>query len=292
MNTLKKTILVTGANGQLGQSIKSIVGTFDRFKLIFTDSKSMNICDINKVRSIFQSNKIDYCINCAAYTKVDLAESEPLLATKVNKDGVENLVKVCNENDVILIHVSTDFVFDGESYTAYAETDVESPIGIYGSTKLEGEKVVSTLMDKYYIIRTSWLYSEFQNNFMKTMLRLGLEKDKLSIVYDQIGTPTYAVDLAKAIMYIIDSKREAYGTYHYSNLGVASWYDFAKAIFEISNIDIEVNPIKSILYPTPAKRPQFSVLNTEKIRKTFHLDIPYWRDSLTNVIIKSKNEKK
>lgn len=271
-------VLVIGSNGQLGQSIKSIASSYN-LTFVFSDRRVLDITNKENITTYFKNYQFDFCINCSAYTAVDKAESELELAKKINAIGVGYLAKTCKENQTTLIHISTDFVFNGESFIPYLEDDKAQPISVYGQTKLDGEKVIQQILDNYYIIRTSWLYSEFGNNFMKSMLKLSKSKKELSIVNDQIGTPTYAVDLAEAIIKIIQSKPK-YGIYHYSNLGVSSWYDFVKAIFEYSNIDIKINAIPTKDYPTPAKRPYFSILNKTKIQNNFNLKIPYWRESL------------
>lgn len=279
------TVLVTGKGGQLAQCIKSIAPKYIDLKLIFKSSSELNITNYESVNSVFNSSeKFDYCINCAAYTAVDNAETEINDATAVNVLGVKNLVDACLKHDVTLVHISTDFVFDGEKNTAYTENDQTNPAGIYGKTKLEGELVISEKLTNFFIIRTSWLYSEYGNNFMNTMLRISKGRNDISVVDDQIGTPTYAIDLAIVIFKIIQSKSTAFGVYHYSNEGVASWYDFACAIFDESKVSIGIKPIKSKDYPTPAKRPKFSVLDKTKLKKNIDTTIPHWRDSLKNAI--------
>lgn len=277
-------ILVTGSTGQLATCIKDVESKNSNVNVIYTDSKELDITNLTDVERFFKTQTIDYCINCAAYTAVDKAESELENAKKVNELGAKNLAISCNQNQTTLIHVSTDFVFDGRKSVAYTEEDATNPTGAYGLTKLNGELEVSNNVKEHFIIRTSWLYSEKGNNFMKTMIHLAKDRDQLNIVADQIGTPTYATDLASAIFRIITTKNTNYGIYHYSNEGVASWYDFAKAIFEESNIQIKVLPIKSEAYPTPAKRPHFSVLDKTKIKTNLQMEIPHWRDSLKTAI--------
>ncbi|EHQ25826.1 dTDP-4-dehydrorhamnose reductase [Mucilaginibacter paludis] len=280
-------IIVLGASGQLGQSLKFVTGENATGEFFFLAEEESNILDVNALTKAFATYNPNYCINCAAYTAVDKAEGDLDTARKVNRDGVENIAKLCKEFDTTLIHVSTDFVFDGNSPYPLSEMDTPNPINAYGITKLEGEVVISEYIDNYYILRTSWLYSEFGANFVKTMLKLAKEKSELNIISDQVGTPTYAIDLAQAIVAIINSdNKAAYGIYHYSNEGVASWYDFAKAIFDIAGIAISVFPIRTSQYPTPAKRPVFSVMDKGKIKDTFKLDIPYWRYSLQGCIAK------
>ncbi|MDT0554132.1 dTDP-4-dehydrorhamnose reductase [Urechidicola vernalis] len=279
-----KNVLVTGGNGQLGQCLKDLILNEDGIKFIFTDYKELDITNNVEVSRYFQKNKIDYCINCAAYTAVDLAESESETAIAVNVKGVQNLASACKNSGAILIHVSTDFVFDGTKNTPYREDNLTSPTSVYGSTKLEGEQVIQKTLKEHFIIRTSWLYSEYGNNFMKTMIRLGNERSELGVVNDQIGTPTYAKDLAQVILQIVKSDSDLYGIYHYSNDGVISWFDFAKSIFELENISVQLNGIPTKLYPTPAKRPKYSVLDKTKIKEMLKMNIPYWKDSLKQAL--------
>jgi dTDP-4-dehydrorhamnose reductase len=273
-------ILVTGGNGQLASCIKSIANNSEHYNFIYSNSKDLDISSENQVNVFFSNHKIDWCINCAAYTAVDKAETEFILAQKINSEGAKNLALACKKHEIKLIHISTDFVFDGSKNEPYTELDQPNPINIYGQTKLNGENEICSNLNSYFIIRTSWLYSEFGHNFMKTMLRLSSERDELNIVNDQIGTPTYAVDLATAILKIISLNSAKYGLYHYSNDGIATWYDFANAIFEINNISITTHPIPSTAFPTPAKRPKYSVLDKSKIKNTFDLEIPHWMQSL------------
>ena len=280
------TILVTGGNGQLASCIKDVEKQYDDLNIIYTDHLELDICELNQIQTFFKSNpQINYCINCAAYTAVDKAETEAEKAFEINATGAKNLAQVCNDHDAILIHVSTDFVFDGEKNEPYTETDAANPISVYGASKLQGEVEIQQALKEYFIIRTSWLYSEYGNNFMKTMLRLAETRDGISVVSDQIGTPTYAGDLAEIIIQIINTKTEKYGIYHYSNEGVASWFEFAKEIFKLTKNKIKVNPIPSIEYLTPAKRPKYSVLDKKKIIDVFKIDIPFWRESLKKVIL-------
>ena len=281
------TILVTGGNGQLASCIKDVEKQYDDLNIIYTDYLELDICDLDQVKSFFESNKqINYCINCAAYTAVDKAETEAEKVFEINATGAKNLAYVCNDHGAVLIHVSTDFVFDGEKNEPYTETDAANPISVYGASKLQGEVEIQQALKEHFIIRTSWLYSEYGNNFMKTMLRLAETRDGISVVSDQIGTPTYAGDLAEIIIQIINTKTEKYGIYHYSNEGVASWFEFAKEIFKLTKNKIKVNPIPSIEYLTPAKRPQFSVLDKAKIKTDLQIKIPFWGDSLEKVILK------
>jgi dTDP-4-dehydrorhamnose reductase len=282
-------VLVTGASGQLGQALQYIQPKHPDVQFIFASSADLDITNEEKVISFFESNEIDFCINTAAYTAVDKAESEIEKAHLVNVIGPGNLAKACKNSGVTLIHLSTDFVFDGTSKVPYLETDQTNPIGVYGQTKLEGEKEVMQHCEQYYIIRTSWVYSQFGNNFMKTMLRLAQDRDVLNVVNDQIGTPTNAVDLAESILQIIASDMKAptndnYGIYNFSNEGICSWFDFAKEIFRINSVSITVNPILTEAYPTPAKRPLFSVLDKSKIKAIFDINIKSWQESLLQTL--------
>lgn len=277
-------ILVFGASGQLGHCIKIVSDQRNINNAFFPEESLANILDINAIEVLFAKYHPTYCINCAAYTAVDRAEDDIETARKINKDGAANLAAICKKYGAILIHVSTDFVFEGNNPHLITENDVAKPVNIYGLTKLEGEQAITATIDKYYILRTSWLYSEYGNNFVKTMQKLGAERDELKVITDQVGTPTYGMDLAAAILHIIISGKQEYGIYHYSNEGVASWYDFAKAIFELSGINVNLLPIKTSDYVTRAVRPVFSVMDKTKIKSTFGLQIPYWRDSLAKCI--------
>jgi dTDP-4-dehydrorhamnose reductase len=284
-------ILVTGAYGQLGNEINCLTDKYPEWQFLFTDVDSLDITNENALEIWFQNNRPNYVVNCAAYTAVDKAETDVETANKVNALAPKLLGKFSKKFDARLIHISTDYVFDGEAFTPYSEETEVNPKSIYGETKLKGEQNCIKENSETIIIRTSWLYSSFGNNFVKTMLRLGSERGRLNVVYDQIGTPTYAADLAGAILEIIAIAEEipekfVPGIYHYSNEGVASWYDFAKAVFEISVVNCAVSPVRSVEYPTPAKRPNFSVLDKSKIKNTFGITILYWRDSLINCIQK------
>ncbi len=277
-------VLVVGGLGQLGQSIQFISSKYPEITFKYVDVDEMDITDEVQVQHKFQEIKPLYCINAAAYTAVDKAETDVEKAHAINVTGVENIAKACKQNNTVLLHVSTDFVFDGNQTTPYTENDAPNPLGVYGQTKLDGEKVIPTILSKHYIVRTAWLYSQFANNFMKTMIRLGQERDSLSVVNDQIGTPTHAVDLAEVLVAIIAknafSKDENYGLYHFSNEGECSWFDFAAKIFEVNHINIELTPIPTSAYPTPAKRPKYSVLDKTKIKKVFDVEMSKWEDSL------------
>jgi dTDP-4-dehydrorhamnose reductase len=273
-------ILVIGGVGQLGQCIQKVATERNITSIRFVDEFVGNILDMKVLEDLFIEEKPEFVINCAAYTAVDKAEDEVDLSRKINRDGAENVAKMCAKYGATLLHVSTDFVFEGNIPTLLNEEYPAEPISVYGLTKLEGEQAISALLPESYIVRTAWLYSEFANNFMKTMIKLGTERDSLGIIADQIGSPTYGVDLAGALLDIIASDKRAYGIYHYSNEGAISWYDFAQAIFELGNISVKVKPLKTSEYPTKAARPAFSVMDKTKIKNTFGIEISYWRDSL------------
>ncbi|WP_339882853.1 dTDP-4-dehydrorhamnose reductase [Polaribacter vadi] len=284
-------ILVTGSNGQLGSEIKDLANNYQGFTFIFKDLPELNICNFDQLQNSIVENKINAVINCAAYTSVDKAEEDQEIARKVNSEGVSNIVNALKKVNGKFIHISTDYVFNGNSFLPYQETDVVSPIGVYGNTKRDGELAVIESDIDAIVIRTSWLYSSYGSNFVKTMLRLGESKDELGVIFDQVGTPTYARDLALTCLEIlsnpvintISSKGKLY---HFSNEGVASWYDFAIAIMGLGKVECNVKPIETKDYPTPAKRPHFSVLNKSKIKNDFGIEIPYWSDSLATCISK------
>ena len=275
-------VLVTGANGQLGQAIQFVAGNYPNIDFVFCSSSDLDITNKENCESVFKKEKPDFCINAAAYTAVDKAESDSEKAALINAIGAKNLAESCKNFNAKIIHISTDFVFDGSKKAPYNETDLPNPKGVYGQTKLEGEKAIQEVFDAYYIIRTSWVYSQFGNNFMKTMLRLASERTSLSIVNDQIGTPTNAVDLANAILKIVESKtgNKHYGIYNFSNEGQCSWFDFAMKIFEINQVIIDVTPIPTTQFPTPAARPKYSVLDKTKIKTTFGIEIKPWEQAL------------
>jgi dTDP-4-dehydrorhamnose reductase len=283
-------ILVIGAGGQLGQCLKAVAADRKISEVRFADENEANILDTAGLERLFNSEKPTHVINCAAYTAVDLAEDQQDLAKAINETGAANLAHACKNTNATLIHISTDFVFEGNLVKLLTEQDVAHPISVYGQTKLDGEKAIASILDNYFILRTSWLYSPYANNFVKTMLKLGSERDELSIIADQVGTPTYAIDLANAIFDIILANQQSYGIYHYSNEGVTSWYDFAQAIFSISQMPVKVHPIPSSAYPTKAKRPSFSVMDKSKIKATFQLHVPHWRDSLVNCLQQLHNQ--
>lgn len=284
-----QNILVTGAKGQLGSEIKLISETCHDYNFIFTDVEELDICDRSEVNRFVVDNKIDVIVNCAAYTAVDKAETDISKSEAINRDAVENLVDVCNALNVKLIHISTDYVFDGRACIPYSEADNVCPQGVYGRTKLEGEKIIMEKGREVVVIRTSWLYSIFGANFVKTVIRLTKERGAMNVIFDQVGTPTNAADLADAIVKIIPQMRNSKPeVYHYSNEGVCSWYDFAIAITEFAQIESSIEPIETKDYPTPARRPAYSVLNKSKIKSTFGLKIPYWRTSLKKCVERIK----
>ncbi len=279
-----KKILVTGANGQLGQCLQKISSQFEEFEFIFTDSETLDITNKEEVNDFFWQNAPDFCINAAAYTAVDLAETDIEKAFLVNADGTENLAEACAENNAQFIHVSTDYVFDGENNLAYTEEDFTNPLGVYGASKLAGDELALEINPCSVILRTSWVYSEFGKNFVKTMLNLFATKEELNIVADQFGQPTNANDLAEAIMKIIKSEKITPGIFNFSNLGRISWFDFAEKIAELSDAKIKLNAIETSQYPTPAKRPKNSVLDLDKISKTYAIQLKPWEESLEDCV--------
>ena len=279
-----KKILVTGANGQLGQCLQKISSQFEEFEFIFTDSETLDITNKEEVNDFFWQNAPDFCINAAAYTAVDLAETEVEKAFLVNADGAENLAEACAENNAQFIHVSTDYVFDGENNLAYTEEDFTNPLGVYGASKLAGDELALEVNPCSVILRTSWVYSEFGKNFVKTMLSLFATKEELNVVADQFGQPTNANDLAEAIMKIIKSEKITPGIFNFSNLGRISWFDFAEKIAELSEAKIKLNAIETSQYPTPAKRPKNSVLDLDKISKTYAVPLKPWEESLEDCV--------
>lgn len=285
---MKTKILVTGANGQLARCIKDLEPNFLNFKISFKNSSELDIASSNQVNDVFKNNRFDWCINCAAYTNVEKAETETEKAFNINQLGIKNIALACRDYNVKLIHFSTDFVFDGKAFKAYTEKDKPNPINVYGLSKLKGEKEIQNILNEHFIIRTSWLYSEYESNFLKTMLKLSGTKSEINVVSDQKGAPTYARDLANIALNIIKLDTKKYGIYNYSNQGETSWYDFASEIFRINKLNIRVKPILSSNYPTRAKRPKFSVLDKTKIKNTFNISIPHWKDSL-EIAIKNLN---
>lgn len=277
-------VIVLGASGQLGNCLAKVATERNFVEIVFPDEQSANILDPEQLNQLFAEHQPTHLINCAAYTAVDKAEDEVEIARKVNAEGAVNIAKACAAHQATLIHISTDFVFEGKQTGVLTETDIAEPINVYGLTKLEGEQQLAAVLPAHFTLRTSWLYSEFGNNFVKTMLRLGKERESLGVIVDQVGSPTYAIDLAGAILDIISSGSKAYGVYHYSNEGVTSWYDFAKAIFDISETTIKVNPVKTSEYVTRAVRPPYSVMDKSKIKGVFGMEVPYWRDSLVECL--------
>lgn len=273
-------ILITGSNGQLGNEMRTIAAQYAKHNFIFTDIAELDLTKLNEVERFFVEHKPQLVVNCAAYTAVDKAEDDVDLCFLVNKTAVENLAKACKMNDSKLIHISTDYVFDGNSYEPYTEEMPVCPTSVYGKSKLAGEQVAIENCAQTVVLRTSWLYSSFGNNFVKTMLKLGAERDKLTVIFDQVGTPTYAADLAHVIMQIVEAKEFVPGIYHFSNEGVCSWYDFTIKIHKLSKINCQVLPIETKEYPTKTPRPHYSVLNKAKIKNTYKVEIPYWEDSL------------
>jgi dTDP-4-dehydrorhamnose reductase len=278
---MRKKIIVTGANGQLGMEIKQLSGAYPVFEFIFATRDEMPLDSPEAIHNFIAKHQPQYFINCAAHTAVDKAESEKELACKINAEAPGIIAKACKENNVQFIHISTDYVFNGTGSVPYKEDDATDPVNLYGDSKLQGEKKVMQFNPGSIIIRTAWVYSEFGKNFVKTMLRLMADKDQISVVSDQSGTPTYAADLAEAILQIISSQQWTAGIYHFSNEGNITWYDFAVAIKELSASNCKVNPIPTSQYPTPAKRPVYSVLDKSKIKKTFGITIPGWKESLS-----------
>ncbi|MBK1895110.1 dTDP-4-dehydrorhamnose reductase [Chryseobacterium paridis] len=280
-----KKILVIGSNGQLGNCIRKIAPNFETdFEFIFTDSQTLDITDEGQVDTFFFDNKPDFCINASAYTAVDLAEKEKEKAFAVNADGVSYLAQACHDHKAVLIHVSTDYVFDGETNLCYSEDDFTNPIGVYGESKLRGEELAMEINPKTIILRTSWLYSEFNKNFVKTMLNLFSQKDELGIVGDQYGQPTNANDLAEAIMDIITSGQPKYGIFHFSNYPETTWYEFATKIAEFSKSSIKLNSLTTEQYPTPAKRPKRSTMCLDKIEEVYKIEPKHWENSLEECV--------
>ena len=276
-------IVVTGANGQLGRSIRQLSVEHHELDFIFTDIDSLDIGNRDAVLAFAETHPVDFIVNCAAYTAVDKAEEEEEQCRRINTDAVAYLGEAAQHIGARILHVSTDYVFGGDSYMPYQESDPVSPTSVYGRTKLAGEKALSAVCPDAIIVRTAWLYSEYGHNFMKTMLRLGVERPEIRVVNDQIGSPTYAGDLAEAILSLLEKERQGEqnsGIYHYTNEGVCSWYDFAHSIIRIAGLPAKVIPIPTREYPTAAKRPAYSVLSKEKIKREYHWVIPHWEDSL------------
>jgi len=290
-----KKILVTGGSGQLGSSLYKISDHYPQYEFLFTDVDTLDITKAAAVRAFVSQNQISYILNCAAYTAVDKAEDNELSCFRLNCDAVKNLAEAAFENGAKVIHISTDYVFDGTSYVPYEEVNPTCPVSVYGRTKLAGELALFEICPSAIVIRTAWLYSEYGNNFVKTMLRLGHERDEIRVVFDQIGTPTYATDLALAMMHIIEYDQKGLwipGIYHFSDEGVCSWYDFTVKILQLADLHPYVLPIETKDYPSKAARPHYSVLNKIKIKRTFGLLIPHWETSLRECvrILKKENQ--
>ena len=280
-----KKILIIGGNGPLGNCFRKLAPEYeDRFEFDFTDSQTLNIIDRDQVSDYFYDFKPDYCINASAYTAVDLAETESEKAFAVNADGVGNLAEACAENKTIFIHISTDYVFDGETNISYSEDDFTNPQGVYGASKEKGEDLAMDLQPKTIILRTSWLYSEFNKNFVKTMLHLFEVKEELGIVDDQFGQPTNANDLAQAVMNIVEKQTKTYGIFHFSNYPETTWFNFAQKIADFSGSKIKLNPIKTSEFPTAAKRPKRSTMSLDKIEEVYKIEPKYWQNSLEECI--------
>lgn len=279
-----KKILVTGSKGQLGNELQVAAKAFSQFELVFTDVDELDICNLTAIEQFVKNAGFDAIVNCAAYTAVDKAETDEDLCYKINRDAVQNLAQVAQNKGLKLIHVSTDYVFDGTQHTPYVETDRVCPVSVYGKSKLAGEEMAMKYCEQVAVIRTSWLYSAFGNNFVKTMIRLGQERESLNVIFDQVGTPTYAADLANAILQMLNTEVFVSGVYHFSNEGVCSWYDFAKKIHQLAGVSCKVSPIETKDYPTAAARPHYSVLNKSKIKSTYHIEIPHWEESLIKCV--------
>lgn len=280
---MKTKVLVTGSNGQLAKTLQTLyTNNADNIEFVFLSKEELDIANNKSVANIFSKFQFQYCINCAAYTNVEEAEDFPELAYQINRDAVKILATACSNYNVTLIHISTDYVFDGKKQTPYSETDQTNPINVYGKSKLAGEQTICKVLKEYFIIRTSWLYSKYGKNFVKTIQKLATERDCLNVINDQIGSPTQTTDLAACIYKIIQTKNKNYGIYHYSNSGKISWYDFATEIINILKLETKVIPVSSQAYPTKAQRPRFTVLNTSKIHKTLDLENTPWKQSLKN----------
>lgn len=280
-----KKILVIGGNGQLGNCFRKLAPQFEnRFEFNFTDSETLDITDAEKVSDFFYDFQPHFCINASAYTAVDLAETESDKAFAVNAEGVANVAEACAEHKTVLIHISTDYVFDGNTNISYSEDNFTNPQGVYGASKLKGEELALSLNPKTVVIRTSWLYSEFNRNFVKTMLNLFSSKDELGIVSDQFGQPTNANDLAEAVMKIIETEPKTYGVFHFSNYPETSWFGFAEKIAEFSDSKIKLNAITTEQFPTPAKRPKRSTMSLDKIEETYGIEPKHWENSLEECI--------
>lgn len=278
------TILITGSHGQLGNEMQLAASRFPDFNYLYTDIGELDICDKNALDAFVKAHQVNTIVNCAAYTAVDKAEDDEALCYKINTDAVRNIGEVAGENELKVVHISTDYVFDGTNYMPYTEDQQVCPSSVYGKSKLAGENALFESCDQVVIIRTAWLYSSFGNNFVKTMMKLGIERDSLNVIFDQIGTPTYAADLANTILKVVSHVPFVPGIYHFSDEGVCSWYDFTKAIHRIAGITCNVHPIETKDYPARTPRPHYSVLNKSKIKSTYGIEIPHWEESLLKCI--------
>ena len=278
------TILITGSHGQLGNEMQQAAARFPAFNFLYTDVEDLDICDKAALSAFVKANNVNIIVNCAAYTAVDKAEDDVALCYKINSDAVRNIGEVASENNLKVVHVSTDYVFDGTNYLPYHEDQPVCPATVYGKSKLAGEQALLETCKQAVILRTAWLYSSFGNNFVKTMMKLGTDRDSLNVIFDQIGTPTYAADLADAILKVLSHETFVPGIYHFSDEGVCSWYDFTKTIHRIAGITCNVQPIETKDYPARTPRPHYSVLNKAKIKSTYGIVIPHWEESLVRCI--------
>ncbi|MDO9154327.1 MAG: dTDP-4-dehydrorhamnose reductase [Paludibacter sp.] len=283
-------ILITGSRGQLGNEMQQAAVRFPQFTYFYTDVEELDISDKNALEFFVKENRVDVIVNCAAYTAVDKAEDEVELCYEINNEAVRNIAQVAAINHLKVLHISTDYVFDGTNYVPYTEDQPVCPATVYGKSKLAGERSLIENCEQWIIIRTAWLYSSYGNNFVKTMMKLGNERDSLNVIYDQIGTPTYAADLADTILRVLSYGTFVPGVYHFSDEGVCSWYDFTKSIHRIAGIKCDVRPIETKDYPTRTPRPHYSVLNKAKIKATFGIAIPHWEESLENCILILKKQ--
>jgi len=286
-----QTILITGSHGQLGNEMQQAANKFPAFNYLYTDVEDLDICDKNALDTFVKANKVNIIVNCAAYTAVDKAEDDVALCFKINSDAVRNIGEVANDNGLKVVHISTDYVFDGTNHVPYTEDQQVCPSSVYGKSKLAGEQALTESCDQSVILRTAWLYSSFGNNFVKTMMKLGTERDSINVIFDQIGTPTYAADLAKTILQILNHENFIPGIYHFSDEGVCSWYDFTKSIHRIAGITCDVHPIETKDYPARTPRPHYSVLNKAKLKAVYGITIPHWEESLVKCIEILKQQK-
>ena len=278
------TILITGSHGQLGNEMQQAAIRFPAFNFLYTDVEDLDICDKAALSDFVKANKVNIIVNCAAYTAVDKAEDDVALCYKINSDAVRNIGEEASENNLKVVHVSTDYVFDGTNYLPYNEDQPVCPATVYGKSKLAGEQALMETCKQAVILRTAWLYSSFGNNFVKTMMKLGTDRDSLNVIFDQVGTPTYAADLANTILKVLSHETFVPGIYHFSDEGVCSWYDFTKSIHRIAGITCNVQPIETKDYPARTPRPHYSVLNKAKIKSTYGMVIPHWEESLVRCI--------